>query len=187
LAACPSHVHGASLPPPRTVSPCAQTADMSLTDALTGSGGDPAPEYDLIALPGGLVGAEHMRDCPRLVAALAAQRAARRWTAALCAAPAVVLATHGLLGDSTAATCHPNFVSQMPAPKACTGGGGADGPKGFVPDVRVVVDADARLVTSRGPGTAIEFALQCVAVLAGRAKAVEVAGPMVVHEGAIIL
>ena len=45
---------------------------------------------------------------------------------------------------------------------------------------RVVVDGN--LVTSRGPGTALEFALALVKQLYGSVKAKEVAGPMVVHD-----
>lgn len=45
---------------------------------------------------------------------------------------------------------------------------------------RVVVDGN--LVTSRGPGTALEFALALVEQLYGNEKAKEVAGPMVVHD-----
>ena len=46
---------------------------------------------------------------------------------------------------------------------------------------RVVIDGN--LVTSRGPGTALEFSLALVAHLYGDAKAKVVAGPMIVHEG----
>ncbi len=44
---------------------------------------------------------------------------------------------------------------------------------------RVVVDGN--LITSRGPGTAFEFALTLVEKLYGREKADEVAGPMVMY------
>lgn len=46
-------------------------------------------------------------------------------------------------------------------------------------DQRVVVDGN--LITSRGPGTALEFALALVEQLYGGEKAKAVAGPMVVH------
>lgn len=45
------------------------------------------------------------------------------------------------------------------------------------------VVADGTVITSRGPGTAIEFALALVKALFGAEKAAEVAGPMVVHDG----
>jgi putative intracellular protease/amidase len=44
---------------------------------------------------------------------------------------------------------------------------------------RVVVDGN--LTTSRGPGTAFEFALSLVKQLYGDAKMAEVAGPMVMY------
>lgn len=118
--------------------------------------------YDLIVLPGGLPGAENLRDSPALTEILKAQKQAGRWLAAICAAPAVVLASHALL-DGRAATAHPAFVDQLEN-KARS-------------NERVVVDG--RCVTSRGPGTALEFALQLVALLYGDDKAHEVAAPMV--------
>lgn len=44
------------------------------------------------------------------------------------------------------------------------------------------VVTDGAVITSRGPGTAIEFALAIVKALFGAEKAAEVAGPMVVQE-----
>jgi transcriptional regulator GlxA family with amidase domain len=41
---------------------------------------------------------------------------------------------------------------------------------------------DGNVVTSRGPGTAFEFALALVKVLYGPEKVSEVAGPMVMYE-----
>ena len=43
--------------------------------------------------------------------------------------------------------------------------------------------SNGTVITSRGPGTAIEFALALVKALFGAEKAAEVAGPMVVHDG----
>ena len=42
------------------------------------------------------------------------------------------------------------------------------------------VQVDGRVITSRGPGTAIEFSLALVEQLYGKEKADEVAGPMVI-------
>ena len=60
-------------------------------------------EFDLIALPGGMPGAETLRDCKTLTAMLRSQ--SPRLVGAVCAAPAVILGTHGLLPDE--ATCYP--------------------------------------------------------------------------------
>ena len=121
-----------------------------------------AVRYDLIALPGGIPGAENLRDSHVLTEILKAQKQAGRWLGAICAAPAVVLGPHGLL-EGCQATAHPAFVDQLADRKRA--------------DERVVVDGGC--VTSRGPGTAVEFALQLVALLCGDAKAREVADPMV--------
>jgi 4-methyl-5(b-hydroxyethyl)-thiazole monophosphate biosynthesis len=119
--------------------------------------------YDLIALPGGMPGAEHLRDSAALEGLLRRQREAGRFYGAICASPAVVLHHHGLLRGRRA-TCHPAFVDQLGNTEAV--------------DSRVVVDGPC--VTSRGPGTALEFALKLVEILFGEEKAREVAGPMLV-------
>jgi len=62
-------------------------------------------EWDLIALPGGMPGAEHLRDCPPLIDLLHRQKSKAKLYGAICASPAVVLSTHGLVG--AAATCYP--------------------------------------------------------------------------------
>ena len=119
--------------------------------------------YDVIALPGGMPGAEHLRDCGELIEMLKQQNEQGRLYSAICASPAVVLLGHGLL-DSKKATCHPAFADKL---------GDAESAK-----QRVVVDGNC--VTSQGPGTAIEFALTLVEKLLGEEKAQEVAGPMIV-------
>jgi len=124
--------------------------------------------YDVVVLPGGMPGAEHLRDSKDLEEILKRQAREGRWYAAICASPAVVLEHHGLLGGRRA-TCHPNFVDRLANRDAA--------------ESRVVVDG--RCVTSRAPGTAIEFALKLVEVLYGEGKAREVAEPMVVAPGCL--
>lgn len=118
--------------------------------------------YDLIALPGGMPGATHLRASRELTQLLVRQQAENRWIAAICAAPAVVLAPLGLL-TMKQATCHPNFTGQMGT--------------ATVSNDRVVVDG--RFVTSQGPGTAMEFALKLVAILFGDNTAANIGAPMV--------
>ncbi len=118
--------------------------------------------YDLVVLPGGIPGAENLRDSTVLTKILKAHQQTGGWLAAICAAPAVVLTPHALLAGCRA-TAHPHFVSQLENRSSV--------------EERVVVDG--RCVTSRGPGTALEFALRLVALLCGDAKAKEVAAPMV--------
>ncbi len=117
--------------------------------------------YDLVVLPGGIPGAENLRDSEVLTEILKTQKQAGGWLGAICASPAVVLAAHALL-DGCRATAHPAFVDRLEDQTRA--------------DERVVVDR--RCVTSRGPGTALEFALRLVALLCGEDKAREVAAPM---------
>jgi 4-methyl-5(b-hydroxyethyl)-thiazole monophosphate biosynthesis len=119
--------------------------------------------YDLIALPGGIPGAEHLRDSEDLVGLLRRHQQEGRQYGAICAAPAVVLQHHRLL-EQRKATCHPSFVQHLENTDLV--------------ESRVVVDGN--VVTSRGPGTALEFALKLVELLYGQEKAKGVAAPMVV-------
>ncbi len=118
--------------------------------------------YDCIALPGGMPGAEHLRDTAELIGMLKKQKQAGRLYAAICAAPAVALLPHGLLDGVHRATCFPSFRNRLDPAQAS--------------DERVVVDGNC--VTSQGPGTAIEFALKLVELLFGAPKADEVATAM---------
>lgn len=122
--------------------------------------------YDLVVLPGGIPGAEHLRDDADLKQILIRQQAAGRLYGAICASPAVVLERHGLLEDRKA-TCHPGFVEGLQNQSA----------------VEKYIVVDGNCVTSRGPGTALQFSLKLVELLFGKAKRDAVAGPMVVIDG----
>lgn len=128
-------------------------ADTHINECLTQT-------WDLIALPGGLPGANHLRDCPVLITLLQQQKQSGRWFTAICASPAVVFAHHQLDTDLQT-TSHPGFTDQLR----------------HFRNQRVVIDRNC--VTSQGPGTAIEFALTLVEVLLGKEKRDQVAAPMV--------
>ena len=117
-------------------------------------------QFDLILLPGGLPGAEYLRDTPLLIDMLKAQQARGGWRAAICATPAVVLAHHDLIG-SAKVTGYPGTEGKLPA-------------SGYRNE-SVVVDEAQRLITSQGPGTAMLFALVLVRHLAGEETARKVA------------
>jgi 4-methyl-5(b-hydroxyethyl)-thiazole monophosphate biosynthesis len=110
-----------------------------------------AETYDLIALPGGMPGAEHLRETPPLIELLKVQREAGRLYGAICATPAVALLPHGLLAGRRA-TCFPDMMPELEKASDVE-----------AVEERVVVDRN--LVTSRGPGTAIEFALKLIELL----------------------
>ncbi|WP_296805053.1 DJ-1 family glyoxalase III [Thiocapsa sp.] len=108
--------------------------------------------FDMIVLPGGLPGADHLAADPRIIALLRSQHAAGRYIAAICAAPKV-LAGAGLL-DGRSATAYPGSVDPAAFPRV------------DFTDAAIVVDST--IVTSRGPGTAMDFALQLIELLLGR-------------------
>jgi 4-methyl-5(b-hydroxyethyl)-thiazole monophosphate biosynthesis len=66
------------------------------------------PLCDIIVLPGGMPGAEHLKQDARVISLLQRYAAADRYVAAICAAPGV-LAQAGLL-DGRRATSYPGFL-----------------------------------------------------------------------------
>ena len=110
-----------------------------------------AEEFDAVVLPGGLGGTHAMRDDERVLEVVRRGFGAGRLTAAVCAAP-LVLARAGLVSGRTV-TSHPSVQAELAE-------GGAQ-----VTARRVV--RDGVLLTSQGPGTAMEFALAVAADLVG--------------------
>ena len=108
--------------------------------------------FDMIVLPGGLPGADHLAADARIIALLKRHHAVDRFTAAICAAPKV-LAAAGILDDRSA-THYPGAIDPSAFPRTT------------FTDAAVVVDGT--LVTSRGPGTAMDFALELIELLLGR-------------------
>jgi 4-methyl-5(b-hydroxyethyl)-thiazole monophosphate biosynthesis len=115
-------------------------------------------EFDMLVLPGGLPGADHLDADRRIHALLKRMSEGGRYTAAICAAPKV-LAHAGLL-NGTAATGYPGVLDSMELPTT------------EISQDAVVIDG--KVVTSRGPGTAMEFALTLIAQLLGEEKRHEV-------------
>lgn len=132
------------------------TADTMLVDVL-------AQEFDLIVLPGGMPGAQHLAEHEPLAEKVREQAKAGKLFAAICAAPALALQQYGVLKQRRM-TCYPAFSDRL---SGCT----------FV-DQPVVVDGNC--ITSQGPGTAMEFALTLVEQLQGKGKRREVAEAMLV-------
>ncbi|PKM30485.1 MAG: DJ-1 family protein [Gammaproteobacteria bacterium HGW-Gammaproteobacteria-12] len=132
------------------------TADAMLVDVL-------AQDFDLIVLPGGMPGAQHLADFEPLAERVRKQAKAGELFAAICAAPALALQSYGVLKQRRM-TCYPAFSDRL---SGCT----------FV-DETVVVDGNC--ITSQGPGTALAFALTLVEQLVGRGTRTEVAKAMLV-------
>lgn len=118
--------------------------------------------YDLIALPGGMPGAKNLFESDLLKEMLRKQKIEKRFLAAICASPAVVFQAHNLL-EGKRATCYPCFMKDLKSPSL----------------ENVVIDD--KIITSQGPGTAIQFALKLVEVLVGKKKVKELREGMLVQ------
>jgi len=116
-----------------------------------------------IVLPGGMPGATNLRDDERVISLI--QELAKRegLIAAICAAP-IVLEEAGVIEDRVA-TSYPGFEQEM---ESCN----------YLQD-RVVVDAN--IITGRGPGVAVEFALKLVEYLVGNEKVEELKAEMLTN------
>ena len=109
--------------------------------------------YDAVVLPGGMPGAATLRDQEDLVHALNKHHQEGKLVAAICAAP-IALAQAGLLADKNY-TCYDGFEQQI-----------TDGHY-----VKESVVVDDRVITSRGPASAMAFAYELVDQLGGNAQA----------------
>lgn len=119
-------------------------------------------EFDMLVLPGGLPGADHLNNDPRIHTLLKQMHKADKYTAAICAAPKV-LASAGLLKGKHA-TSYPGCID-------------AANLQDVVYEEKPVV-TDGKVITSRGPGTAMDFALSLIEQLLGKAKREEVEAPL---------
>jgi 4-methyl-5(b-hydroxyethyl)-thiazole monophosphate biosynthesis len=120
-------------------------------------------DYDMIVLPGGLPGADHLDHDPRIRSLLKKMASGKKYTAAICAAPKA-LANAGVL-EGKNATAYPGVLDNMKLPHT------------KVTHEAVVIDG--HIITSRGPGTAMDFTLTLIEVLLGKQKRNEVEAGLV--------
>lgn len=112
--------------------------------------------FDVLVLPGGQPGTDNLRRDRRVGECVMRHARAGKWLAAICAAP-LVLHDAGLLAGRRA-TSYPSVKDQLTGVH-------------YVED-RVVVDGT--ILTSRAPGTALEFSLKIVELLCGANLAAEI-------------
>jgi 4-methyl-5(b-hydroxyethyl)-thiazole monophosphate biosynthesis len=118
-------------------------------------------EFDMIVLPGGQPGTNNLKADVRVLQLVKKMYAQEKYVTAICAAPSV-LATAGLL-DGKRATSFPTALNNFPNVNL---------------QAAAIVE-DGKLITSRGPGTAMDFALTLLERLVGAAKRVEVEAGLV--------
>lgn len=121
-------------------------------------------EAEWLVLPGGMPGAQNLRDCASLAAMLEAQSAKGGRIAAICASPAVVLGQLGLLKGKNA-TCYPGFEGQ------CEGA--------QMKDERCVIDGN--IVTANGPSSVTNLAFAIISISKGRETATKVMNDMLIY------
>ena len=129
--------------------------DTTLDDALTLA-------FDMVVLPGGLPGADHLNDDPRIITLVQTLVAADKFVCAICAAPRV-LARAGVL-EGKRATSYPGTLDKMTIPDMEYTGEG--------------VTVDGKIITGRGPGPAMEFALTLIEALGGNTLRQQVEEPL---------
>jgi len=135
-------------------------ADLSLGSLFEGGKFDPAA-WDAVVVPGGLPGADNLAASVETQTLLKEMAAAKKLISAICASPARVLAPLGLLAGKKC-TCYPGEEA------AVASSAGVEWKED-----RVVVDDN--LITSRGAGTAGEFACAIIEKLAGEGEGKKVA------------
>ncbi|RPA60470.1 DJ-1/PfpI family protein [Aerococcus agrisoli] len=115
--------------------------------------------YDMVITPGGRPGAEKLAGDKRVTDLIAKQYDNQKYIASICASP-IVLNAAGIAGDLDG-TNYPGFEDRVNY-------------KHFHEDI-TFYDADHKVLTSRGPATAVYFALDIIKLLKGEAAAEKIA------------
>ncbi|MDO4912594.1 MAG: DJ-1/PfpI family protein [Lactobacillus sp.] len=110
-------------------------------------------DYDLVSFPGGMTGAENLRDNDKLMGLMKKRHADGKWCAAMCAAP-IAFDRYGLLQKANY-TCYPGFEKDI----------SSNNPQSTFSDDIVIVDSREKLITSRGPATALAFSYKIAETL----------------------
>ena len=151
-----------------------QTVSITRDKTVTGARGIPVVAdtvikkadwdgADMLVLPGGMPGTRNLEACEELMAHVDEMSRSGRNVSAICAAP-TILGHRGIL-NGRRACCYPGLEGQLTGAEVC-----AD-----------TVSEDGNIITSRGVGTAIDFALAIITKLVSKEKADEIAKSVVYH------
>lgn len=121
--------------------------------------------FDALIVPGGGRGAESLHKSDLVSSTVMRHFEGGRIIAGICAAPAIVLAPLGILSGKHA-TCYPGLERRFPHD---------------VKHCETSVCVDGKIVTSRGPGTAMEFSMKLVELLVGATITIKLARTLLVH------
>ena len=118
-------------------------------------------EYDFLVLPGGKAGVEGLEANEELMQQVDAFYRSGKYVAAICAAPSI-LGHRGIL-EGKKACSYPSFEGHLKGAQVTAG----------------PVEKSGNVITSRGMGTSIDFALAIVGELLGEEKAKELSDVIV--------
>lgn len=118
-------------------------------------------DLDAVILPGGMPGAKNLSESAEVLGLVRQMHEDKKLIAGICAAPAFVFKRAGVL-DGRKFTCYPGFESRVDNADFC--------------EDEVVVDGN--IITSRGPGTAMAFALKVLAFLQDEEAASDMAAKL---------
>ncbi len=125
------------------------TPDTTIDKVNTG-------DFDVVVLPGGYPGFVNLGESEKVLKLVKEMYEGNKYVTAICGAPSVLGKAGVIQGKK--ATIYPGMENTLTGAQPS--------------EERVVVDG--KIITSRGPGTAMEFAIKLVEVLAGRSQAEEV-------------
>ena len=120
-------------------------------------------QYDALVMPGGMDAANTFKGSQQVQQLIKSFHQSGKLVTAICASP--IAFSTGIIGNGFKLTSHPCTKSELNQFEYL--------------EERVVHDESKKIITSRGPGTAMEFALEIVKTLCGESVCESVARPLV--------
>lgn len=121
-------------------------------------------EVDMLVLPGGMPGTKNLAKHEQLMEKVREFHLQDKWIAAICAAPSILGENDLLIGKK--ATCYPGFEEKLYGAEV----------------LEDSVVKDGNIITSRGLGTAIPFAIEIIKQLLGEEEGEKIRKSIVFRE-----